>query len=63
MLIAQFVFGLVVIVFALALLGIVVGGAAWVVLLGVQRLPLIGQRHRHEQWDELNRRAPPGLEP
>jgi hypothetical protein len=55
MLIVQFVFGLVVIVFALALLGLVIGGAAWLVLLAVQRLPLIGQRHRHEHWDALNR--------
>ena len=63
MLIAQFVFGLVVIIFALALLGIVVGGAAWLVLIAVQCLPLTGQRHRHERWDELNRRVPPGIEP
>ena len=55
MLIAQFVFGLVVIVFALVLLGLVVGGGAWLVLIAVQRLPLIGQRHRHAQWEELNR--------
>ena len=55
MLIAQFVFGLIVIVFALALLGLVVGGAAWLVLVAVQRLPLIGRRYRHEQWDALNR--------
>ena len=63
MLIAQFVFGLVVIVFALVLLGLVVGGAAWLVLIAVHRLPLIGQRHRHGRWDELNRPPPPRIEP
>jgi hypothetical protein len=63
MLIAQFVFGLVVIAFGLALLGLVVGGAAWLVLVAVQRLPLVGRRHRHRRWDELNRHAPPEREP
>jgi hypothetical protein len=57
MLIAQFVFGLIVIVLGLALLGLIVSGAAWVVLVLFQRLPLIGRRHRHTRWDELNRTA------
>lgn len=55
MLIAQFVFGLIVIVLGLALLGLIVSTAAWVVLALFQWLPLIGQRHRHTRWDELNR--------
>lgn len=57
MLIVQFLFGLVVIALGLALLGLVVSGAAWVVLVLFQRLPLIGRRHRHTRWDELNRTA------
>ena len=55
MLIAQFVFGLIVIVLGLALLGLIVSTAAWVVLALFHWLPLIGQRHRHARWDELNR--------
>jgi hypothetical protein len=55
MLIAQFVFGLVVIVFALVLLALVLSGSAWVVLSMVRRLPLVGRRHRHTRWDELNK--------
>ena len=55
MLIAQFLFGLLVIVLGLAVLGLFVSGAAWLVLVLFQRLPLIGKRHRHPQWDELNR--------
>ena len=55
MLIAQFVFGLVIIVLGLAALGLIVSGAAWAVLVLFQRLPLIGKRHRHTKWDELNR--------
>jgi hypothetical protein len=46
MLIAQFVFGLVVIALALALLALVLSTGAWIVLCVVQRLPLIGRRHR-----------------
>ena len=57
MLIAQLVFGLLVIVLGLALLGLVISGAAWVVLALFQRLPLIGRRHRHGRWDELNQTA------
>jgi hypothetical protein len=55
MVIAQFVFGLVVIVFALVLLALVLSGSAWVVLSLMRHLPLIGRRHRHGQWDELNK--------
>jgi hypothetical protein len=29
----------------------------WVVLSAVQFFPLIGQRHRHPRWDELNQRS------
>ena len=60
MLIAQFVFGLVIILLGLAVLGLIVSGAAWVVLVLFQRLPLIGRRHRHSRWDELNRKARSG---
>jgi hypothetical protein len=28
----------------------------WLVLIAVARLPMIGRRHRHENWDRLNRR-------
>ena len=59
MLIAQFVFGLVIIVLGLAALGLIVSGAAWAVLVLFQRLPLIGKRHRHTKWDELNRTSRP----
>jgi hypothetical protein len=52
---AQFVFGLAVIVLGLGALALIIWGGAWVVLAAVQRLPLIGRRHRHARWDELNR--------
>ena len=55
MLIAQFLFGLVVIVFALVLLALVLSGSAWVVLSMIRHLPLVGRRHRHGRWDELNK--------
>ena len=27
----------------------------WLVLLAVAKLPMIGRRHRHKDWDRLNR--------
>ena len=27
----------------------------WLVLVVVARLPMIGRRHRHKDWDRLNR--------
>lgn len=53
MAIAQFLFGLVLILFALAALALGVGLACWLVLCAVRWLPLIGRRHRHGEWDRL----------
>jgi hypothetical protein len=52
----QTVFGLVLILIALAALGFAVGLACWLVLFAVRWLPLIGRRHRHAHWDALNQR-------
>ena len=59
MLVAQFVFGLLLIVAALAVLATVLSLVAWVILSVVRSLPLVGRKHRHSQWDELNRPGGP----
>jgi hypothetical protein len=56
MVMAQVLFGLILIVIALAVLGAAVGFACWLVLVAVRSWPLIGGRHRHAQWDALNQR-------
>jgi hypothetical protein len=30
---------------------------AWLTLMAVQFFPMIGTRHRHAQWEEMNRRS------
>jgi apolipoprotein N-acyltransferase len=37
---------------ALAIAGYVMW---WLALLAVAKLPMIGRRHRHKDWDRLNR--------
>jgi hypothetical protein len=54
MLIAPFLFGLVLILLALAALAVAVGLVCWLMLFAVRGLPLIGRRHRHAQWDALH---------
>ena len=27
----------------------------WIVLVAINRVPMIGRRHRHSRWDTLNR--------
>ena len=35
------------------LLGVYVVG--WIAMMAVRFLPMIGKRHRHDDWDKLNR--------
>ena len=40
------------------IIGAVLGAlylAWWLVLLAIRRVPIIGRRHRHGEWDRLNR--------
>ena len=32
-------------------------GLVWAVLLAVRFIPVIGKRHRHDRWHELNQRS------
>ena len=37
---------------------------AWIALAAVLFVPIIGKRHRHERWDELNKQSGrPKVEP
>ncbi len=45
-----------IIVGLLAVVGAVFYGLAWITLTLVRFVPMIGKRHRHARWDELNRR-------
>jgi len=46
-----------IIVGLLAVVGAVFYGLAWTALTLVQLVPMIGKRHRHARWEELNRRS------
>ena len=44
--------------FIALLLGVIVLGVyvvGWMALMAVRFLPMIGKRHRHDDWDKLNR--------
>ena len=41
----------------LAAVGAIFYAVCWVALWAVQFFPLIGKRHRHAHWDELNKRS------
>ena len=44
--------------FIALLLGVVVLGVytvGWIALAATSFLPMIGKRHRHDEWDKLNR--------
>jgi hypothetical protein len=46
------------VVFIALLLGMIVFGVyavGWIVLVATRFLPMIGKRHRHDEWDRLNR--------
>jgi hypothetical protein len=57
MLVVQFLFGLVLIACALAVLALGIWLACWLVLLSVRRLPLVGRRHRHARWEGTDKAA------
>jgi hypothetical protein len=40
-----------------ALVGALLYGFSWAVLSLVQFFPVIGRKHRHERWEEMNRAA------
>jgi hypothetical protein len=40
----------------LAAAGMAIYALWWVTLLAIRRIPMIGRRHRHPDWDRLNRR-------
>ena len=50
----QFVFGLVLILAALAALALGITGICWLILFAFRWLPLVGQRHRHARWTAFN---------
>ena len=52
--IVQFMFGLVVILAALAALALGIVGICWLILFAFRWLPLVGRRHRHERWTAFN---------
>ena len=52
--IVQFVFGLVMIVAALAAVALAVFAICWLILFAFRWLPLVGRRHRHSRWTMLN---------
>jgi hypothetical protein len=39
----------------LAVAGITIYALWWVSLMAIRRVPMIGRRHRHANWDRLNR--------
>jgi hypothetical protein len=44
--------------FIALLLGVILLGVymvGWIALMAVRFLPMIGKRHRHDDWDKLNR--------
>ena len=47
--------GLLGIVALLGVLVVVITSAMWVVLLVVRHVPIIGRRHRHGRWVEMQR--------
>ena len=47
--------GIVVIGGILAVVGSAIYAMWWVTLLTIRRVPMIGKRHRHPDWDRLNR--------
>jgi hypothetical protein len=49
--------GLVGITALLSLLVIAICAAMWVVLLAVRHVPVVGRRHRHARWSEMQRQG------
>lgn len=47
-------FGIVLIGGILTVVGIAIYALWWLTLLAVRRVPMIGKRHRHPDWDRLN---------
>lgn len=47
--------GLAGILLMLAVLLVAIYGIGWIVLIAIRNVPIIGRRHRHETWDELQR--------
>ena len=45
--------GLVGIVMLLSVLMAIIWAAMWLVLLVVRHVPIIGQRHRHDRWTDM----------
>jgi hypothetical protein len=39
----------------LAVAGIAIYALWWITLMAIRRVPMIGKRHRHTDWDRLNR--------
>jgi len=56
----RFAAGVVGIATLLALQALIIVGGAYVVLLALRHLPMIGRRHRHAHWNEWQKSAPPG---
>ena len=48
--------GIVLIGGILAVVGIAIYAMWWLTLLTIRRVPMIGKRHRHPDWDRLNGR-------
>jgi hypothetical protein len=38
----------------LAVVGMAIYALWWLTLLAIRRVPMIGKRHRHPDWDRLN---------
>ena len=54
--ILQFIAGLVAIAGMIAIQLAALYLICWLVLLAFRRVPMIGKRHRHGDWNRLNRR-------
>jgi hypothetical protein len=39
----------------LAVAGIAIYALWWISLMAIRRVPMIGKRHRHADWERLNR--------
>jgi len=51
---AQIAYGVIGIVGLLALQALALYVLWWTVMIAVSKVPMIGKRHRHDRWDELN---------
>ena len=52
---AWFVFGIVAVLALLAIQIVVFYACAWIVLVGMRHLPMVGRGHRHPEWQHLQR--------